>query len=342
MGQGSLCADIPQRETLALAAVRESVETLCLKARQAVAEGNRELARQLYLQALGIKADSPDVHYGLATVCFLMNDLPSAAYHFKEVTRLDPLRAGAHINLGAVYNRLDQVDEAIQVLRRGIQLDSHRAEGYYNLGLAYRRKKQMDLAIQAYHEATRLNPRMADAHLNLANAYLDKGQYGMAVSHYQHALEIRPNWEKAENGLGQAESALEAAQAQSAAPQGTSSEQAPDRGGGDSPGEGFPSDVDPEKTVDPNVHGALLSNLHKATIESENTGRNFLKILEREVEPAIKELSSCLLYADSSRSELDQCVQKFESAMQSIRSAQRTLQTSMNLVRSLGEKLIQS
>src|SRR5260370_1363901 len=87
------------------------------------------------MRALSMKPDSPDVHYGLATVCFLVNDLPSAAYHFKEVTRLDPLRAGAHINLGAVYNRLDQVDEAIQVLRRGIQLDTHRAEGYYNLGL---------------------------------------------------------------------------------------------------------------------------------------------------------------------------------------------------------------
>src|ERR1700737_1546345 len=127
----------------------ESVDSLCHRARRAIAQGNIEPARQIYLQALGLKSDSPDVHYGLATVCFLLNDLDSAAYHFKEVTRLDPLRAGAHINLGAVYNRLGQVDEAIQVLRRGIQLDTHRAEGYYNLGLAYRRKKQLELAIQA-------------------------------------------------------------------------------------------------------------------------------------------------------------------------------------------------
>src|SRR5207302_8704245 len=190
--------------------VSESVESLCHKARQAVAQGNHEEARQLYLQALGLKADSPDVHYGLATVCFLLNELPNAAYHFKEVTRLDPLRAGAYINLGAVYNRLDQVDEAIQVLRRGIALDTHRAEGYYNLGLAYRRKKQIDLAIQAYQEATRLNPRMPDAHLNLANAFLDKGMYVQALTHYKKSLEIRPNCEKAEQGLAQAEAALEA------------------------------------------------------------------------------------------------------------------------------------
>src|SRR5436309_12328045 len=156
--------------------VSESIESLCHKARQAVAQGENEQARQLYMQALALRSDAPDVHYGLATVCFQLNDLPSAAYHFKEVTRLDPLRAGAFINLGAVYNRLEQFDEAIPVLRRGIQLDTHRAEGYYNLGLVYRRKGQLDLAIQAYREATRINPRMADAHYNLANLYLEQEQ----------------------------------------------------------------------------------------------------------------------------------------------------------------------
>jgi len=318
--------------------VSESIETLCHKARQAVAQGQYEQARQSYLQALGLKSDAPDVHYGLATVCFLLHDLPSAAYHFKEVTRLDPLRAGAHINLGAVYNRLDQVDEAIQVLRRGIQLDTHRAEGYYNLGLAYRRKKQLDLAIQAYHEAVRLNPRMPDAHLNLANAYLDKGNYPSAIAHYQQSLEIRPNWEKAEAGLDQAERALTASRTAGAAftAAATDKERPTDRA------VAAPPVLDPERTVDPNLHGGLLNVLHRATIESENQTRSFLQVLENQIEPAIKELSSCLLYPDKSMGELDDCVQKFEAAMHSIRSAQRSLQTSMEQVRTVGEKLIKS
>src|SRR5262245_27357104 len=107
----------------------ESVESLCQRARQAIAQGQFDAARQLYTQALGLRGDMPDVHYGLATACFLLSDLDSAAYHFKEVTRLDPLRPGAYINLGAVYNRLGEHDEAVSVLRRGIQIDPHRAEG---------------------------------------------------------------------------------------------------------------------------------------------------------------------------------------------------------------------
>ncbi len=240
----------------------ESVESLCTRARQAIAQGNREDARQIYLQALSVKADSPEVHYGLATVCFLQGELQNAVYHFKEVTRLDPHRAAAFINLGAVYNRMDMVDEAIQVLRRGIQLDTHRAEGYYNLGLAYKRKKQIDLAIQAYHEAVRLSPQMADGHLNLANAYLDKNQFGMAVSHYQHALDLRPDWDKAISGMEQAEAGLEAAK------HGATVATAAAKTVREQGARGSTAVLDPTRTVDPVIHTGLLSGLHRATIEA--------------------------------------------------------------------------
>jgi Flp pilus assembly protein TadD len=316
------------------AMVAESVEGLCQRARTAMEQRQPEKARQLYLQALGIKSDSPDVHYGLATVCFQLKDLPSAAYHFKEVTRLDPLRAGAYINLGAIYNLLDQLDDAIPALRRAIQLDSHRAEGYYNLGLVYRRKGQQELAVQAYREALRINPRMADAHYNLANICLEKGQFTTAVTHYRQALGLRPNWDKAADGLAQAEAAI-AAEAAPPSEAGQANADKPRAVAGTSPA------VDPERTVDPSVQGNLLSTLHKATIESESHGRHFLKILESEIEPAIKELSSCLLYPDTSLTELDQCVQKFEVAIQSIRTAQRSLQNSIEKIRSLGDKLVE-
>jgi tetratricopeptide (TPR) repeat protein len=105
-----------------------SIEKLCLKARQAIAQREWDKAKQAYLMALGHKSDLPDVHYGLATVYFQLRELTSAAHHFREVTRLDPLRAGAFINLGAVLNLLQEYDEAITALRRGIQIDANRVE----------------------------------------------------------------------------------------------------------------------------------------------------------------------------------------------------------------------
>ena len=140
-----------------MAAVHEALEKLFQRARKAIAERDWDKAKQVYLQALGLKSDSPDVHYGLATVFFQLRELTNAAHHFKEVTRLDPLRAGAFINLGAVQNLLQEYDDAVTSLRRGLQLDSSRVEGYYNLGVVYRNLGQDDLAMQAYREALRLN-----------------------------------------------------------------------------------------------------------------------------------------------------------------------------------------
>src|SRR5262249_54080890 len=97
-------------------ATPQQIDARCQQARQAIAERDWEGAREAYQLALGLKADVPDIHQGLATVCFQLRDLNNAAHHFKEVTRLDPLRAGAFINLGAVYNLLDKLDDAILVL----------------------------------------------------------------------------------------------------------------------------------------------------------------------------------------------------------------------------------
>jgi tetratricopeptide (TPR) repeat protein len=307
----------------------ESIETLCQRARQAIAGGQIEQARQLYLQALAVRSDAPDVHYGLATACFLVNDLDSAAYHFKEVTRLDPLRPGAYINLGAVYNRLEEYDEAVQTLRRGIQLDPHRAEGYYNLGLVYRNMGQTKLAVQAYLEATRLDPRMVDAHYNLGNLYLDMGNYPMAAAHYRQALHLRPNWDKALTGLAQASGA-----------QSVQENPEPEVKEETAPAAASPQDLD--RSVDPTIHGDLLAVLHKAAVDSESQGRQFLQILEHQIEPAIKELSTRLLGIDTAGPDLDQCVHNFESALENMRNAQHSLETSVHRVQVLGDRLLET
>lgn len=298
----------------------ENVEKLLLKARQAIEERAWDKAKLLYLQALGFKSDVPDIHYGLATVYFQLKELTSAAHHFKEVTRLDPLRAGAYVNLGAVLNLLNQFDEAIAALRRGIQIDVNRVEGYYNLGLVYRRKGQPDLAIQAYREAIRINPRMPDAHLNLANVYFDKGMFRQAIQHYEQGLEVRPGWQKASEGLAQARAAL-AAEARGGAAEAT--DIAKGRGGHD----------DLDRMLDPNVHGNALTTLHQASIETEEQGRLFEQVLQQEIEPAIKDLSACLMYPDAARVDLGECLTRFETALDSMRSIHETLLGAVGRVR---------
>jgi tetratricopeptide (TPR) repeat protein len=314
---------------------KETVESLCQQAQHAITAGDYEMARSFYQQAIGLRSDNPDAQYGMATVCFLLNELPNSAYHFKEVIRLDPLRAGAYINLGAVYNRLEQFDDALAVLRRGIQIDLNRAEGYYNLGLVYRRMTQNDMAIQAYREAVRVNPRMADAHYNIANIYYEKDQYALAIAHYKQALDIRPSWEKALRGLESAQEAMGDVSAESA--QDTMHEPHTPQ-----PGTQSAKALDPERQVDGTIHGDLLRTLHRATIEAEEHGRSFLETVETKVEPAIKELSSCLLYPDTPLSQVSTQIRQFEEALQAMRSLQNNLKTHINRVRVVGEQLLKT
>jgi tetratricopeptide (TPR) repeat protein len=310
--------------------VPDKIERLCLKARQAIEQREWEKAKQAYLMALGLKSDLPDVHYGLATVYFQLQELTSAAHHFREVTRLDPMRAGAYVNLGAVLNLLNQYDEAIAALRRSIQIDTQRTEGYYNLGLVYRRKGQIDMAIQAYREAIRLNPRMPDAHHNLANLFFEKENFRQALQHYQLALQIRPNWAKAIEGMERTQATLS----------GEEPQEAPTKVGNLSLGTGTKSAKsgnELDKVVDPVANGPMLTTLHQATINSEDVGKQLEQILLQEIEPAIKELSSCLLYPNGARSELEACVRAFETALNRMRLAQQGLASNMLKVRGLGE-----
>jgi tetratricopeptide (TPR) repeat protein len=300
------------------------IERLCLKARQAIEARDWEKAKQVYLMALGLRSDAPDIHMGLATVYFQLRELTSAAHHFREVTRLDPLRAGAYINLGAVLNLLQELDEAVTALRRGIKLDPQRVEGYYNLGLVYRRKGQLDLSIQAYREALRLNPRMADAHLNLANLFVDKQQYRQAIKHYDEALQLRPNWEKALEAREHAQALLSGEHP--VAKQTASASNQPS---------GSRSSAELEKVVDPNQHADLLTALNAGAETAEELGRRFQKVLTDEMEGAIKELSSCLLYPNGPVGELQTCVQRFEEALGHLRTAQKNMEAGIARVQSL-------
>jgi Tfp pilus assembly protein PilF len=310
----------------------DKVDRLCQKAQLAIAERDWDKAKQSYLMALGLRSDLPDIHYGLATVYFQQRELTSAAHHFREVTRLDPLRAGAFINLGAVLNVLQQYDEAITALRRGIQLDNGRHEGYYNLGLVYKRKGQTDLAVSAYREAIRLNPKMADAHLNLANLYIEREQPKQAITHYEAAAQLRLGWEKAFDGLEHARAMLAA---QTPGEPGT-----PVRGSSTTMASvrsapAYGGDVD--HLVDPITHAAFLSNLHHATIIAEETGRLLQMVVGEELEPAIKELSSALLYSQGSRGELDGPVGRFESALSRMRTAREALAGYVDRLEEMGE-----
>jgi tetratricopeptide (TPR) repeat protein len=287
---------------------KDNVAELIQKAQTLLNQRLHQEARALFLQALEVRPDHPDAHYGLATACFLQGDVLGAAHHFKEVTRHDPLRAGAFVNLGALYNHLGREDDAVAALRRGIQLDPNRAEGYYNLGLVYRRIGKLDLAVEAYREAVRLQPGLAEANFNLANAFLEAEKFDQAVSHYRAALKTRPNWPEAQQGLATAEAGIDDQHKSAPAPETVVETH-------HEPAERVPKG-DPPRPLDPARHGVLMSELHRDAAEAEAIGKTLGGEVAHNLETAIKELSQCFLRPDVPLHELETRLKTFEASAQ--------------------------
>jgi tetratricopeptide (TPR) repeat protein len=271
---------------------RPDVGALLQQAQQDLGQRRYQAARALFLQVLDLEPERADAHYGLATASFLQGDFLGAAHHFKETTRHDPNRAGAFINLGAIYNRLGRYEDAIATLTRGIQLDPGRGEGYYNLGLVYRHLEQYELAVEAYREAVRVNPAMADAHFNLANLLLEDDHYAEAADHYRQALRLRPDWTEARQGLEMTEEAT-------AAPEPPSDEAHP-----------------MERAVDPAKDKELLQHLHALAQATGALSREVGDDTAKELDAAVKELGTALLKPNGSGPELAAKVKSFGEVRQ--------------------------
>jgi tetratricopeptide (TPR) repeat protein len=108
----------------------------------------------------------------------------------------------AHVNLIAMYGRLDQSDKAEEHYRKAVRLDSGWAETYYNWGLFLFGKRRTAEAAEAFRKALEINPNYADAHAQLGLLLDQAGQAGDAQRHYRLAFEADPRHRQAQYLLG--------------------------------------------------------------------------------------------------------------------------------------------
>ncbi len=176
-------------------------EPMLEEAKKLVRAGELSQAIDLFKKLLATDNRHIEAHEGLAAAFYMQKSYPDAATHFQKVAMLDPRKGTALINVGAIYNRMGDFQQAVIALRKGLSKEKKSSEGYYNLGIAHKGLNQLSMAVSAYREALRLDPEMAEAYQNLANVYLEMGNHAAAIANYQRALQIRPDFERAKRGL---------------------------------------------------------------------------------------------------------------------------------------------
>ena len=103
---------------------------------------------------------------------------------FTQVINSDPEWAVGYANRGAVYNRLEQYNNAINDFDHAIMLDPQLTNAYVNRGLAYYYLGNYQQAITDADYVLELNPNYADAYMGRALAYEALGYYVSAINDY--------------------------------------------------------------------------------------------------------------------------------------------------------------
>jgi tetratricopeptide (TPR) repeat protein len=118
--------------------------------------------------------------------------------HTLAVTRENDV---AHNNLGFLFLRRGELDEAISQFQTALNIRSRNAETHYNLGAALihnnlgnalARKQFSDEAIAHFQEAVKLRPDYADAYYNFGSVLFQQGRVDEAMTQWKKALAIQP------------------------------------------------------------------------------------------------------------------------------------------------------
>lgn len=123
--------------------------------------------------------------------------LPDALVVFQQYVRERPADPAGYFWIGVCYDEMSNFPVAVQAYRDGISraeqnaMDS--AEMRTNLGNVYLKQNEIDQAIDSFKRAIEVNPQFGLAELNLGRAYIAKADYSSALAALDKCVELHCN-----------------------------------------------------------------------------------------------------------------------------------------------------
>lgn len=123
--------------------------------------------------------------------------LQDALAVFQQYVRERPGDPAGYFWIGICYDEMSNYPVAIQAYRDGItraeQNSMDSAEMRTNLGNVYLKQNDIDQAIDSYKRAIEVNPQYGLAELNLGRAYIAKTDYSSALAAFDKCEELHCN-----------------------------------------------------------------------------------------------------------------------------------------------------
>ncbi len=113
--------------------------------------------------------------------------------------KTSPSSPNTHNNMGDVYSRSGDIDNAIKEFSLAIEINPNYADAYHNRGSAHQSKGDMDSAINDYQKAIEINSNIWQSFQNLAGIYFNSGDFEKAALYMEQAFSKNQSVELAYN-----------------------------------------------------------------------------------------------------------------------------------------------
>jgi len=144
-----------------------------------------------------------DYNYArIARTNIVAEDLDAAEAACRKALAINPKSPSALCNLGVVFERRGQLDDAIGCFREAIASDPADVDARVNLGIVLTRQNKLQESLVFYREAVKLKPDRFEARVSLGQNLLKLGQADEAVEHLSAALRLQPRDSTVEYYLG--------------------------------------------------------------------------------------------------------------------------------------------
>lgn len=116
-----------------------------------------------------------------------------ALVEIKKLSIYYPESEDLYLFQGNYYYLINEISTAIDNYNRALRKNKNNFYIYYNLSLCYEKLKQLDRAIDYASESIKINPYYLSALIQLGDLYSEKKEFIKAGQYYQMALELDPD-----------------------------------------------------------------------------------------------------------------------------------------------------
>jgi len=145
----------------------------------------RRLVEDSYAKALYLN--------NIAVESLLMNDLPTAYAYMRSAIRADARASDPWVNLGVIYGRNEQLDDAALAFHRALQIDANEYSALSNLYEVYIEQAEFESAAKLESKVERYRRNNPYYLLRLSDEALELKQYAESISLLEKAIQKKDN-----------------------------------------------------------------------------------------------------------------------------------------------------